>query len=304
MTFTQPGPSHLNYKYTLAPEDLSSPKIIVKAAMNWMKGKFRRAASWLMLLYEDGRIAKIPASVCGNNTYAHYQAIRLKQVQEKINNIAQIKLDEKKVYTNTALITLTQGYNPLSEKSINDTWTSTKSALKKFKRYLRKVGMIEYAMCLEAFETGACHGHITVIFDEKKETFKHIRKDGKETYRFCDIDMIYKIKSAWAKALGRKMQDAQTDILACVDGQSLGYITKELKKANSCEKALKTLEKWEGKEPRTKEEKKEIADSKKKVLAFYQADRHNMRLLYVSKGLGMKEPEKKPESDTALVTNL
>jgi hypothetical protein len=176
--------------------------------------------------------------------------------------------------------------------------------MKKFKRYLRKYGMIEYAMCLEAFETGACHGHITVIFGEKREAFQYIGKDGKETYRFCDIDMVCKIKLAWAKALGRKMQDAQIDILACVNEKSLGYITKELKKANSCEKALKKLEKWEGKEPKTKEEKKEIADSKKKVLAFYQAEKHNMRLLYVSKGLGTGEPEKDQEPEDALVTNL
>lgn len=268
-----------NLEYTPAPGNLSSPNLIVKAAMDWMRCKFRRAASWLTLLYEDGQIAKIPASVRGNNTYAYYQEIRLKQIQKKINEIAKIELNDKKIHTNTALITMTQGYNPLSAKSVDDTWISTKTAMKKFKRYLRKYGMIEYAMCLEAFETGACHGHITVIFSEKKEAFRHIGKEGKETYRFTDLDIIYKVKSAWAKALGRKMQDAQTDILACVDEKSLSYITKELKKANSCEKALKELNKWEKKKPTTKEEKKKVADSKKKVLAFYQAERHNMRLL-------------------------
>jgi hypothetical protein len=90
------------------------------------------------------------------------------------------------------LITFTQGYNPENTESINSTWKSTQNALKKFKRFLRKTGMTEYVMCLEAFESGACHGHITVIFEEKKEAYRHIGKDKKITYRITDIDLIYK----------------------------------------------------------------------------------------------------------------
>jgi hypothetical protein len=309
MTSVSEGLPLHTYNYTTVPEGLSSPGFpgqnILQQAMAWLIRKFRGVYQWIVGVREDGSIFKVPATVRGNQTYAYYQAVRLEKIQKKIDNITHIEFNQKKIYTNTALITFTQGYNPENAESINGTWEKTKNALIKFKRYLRKYGMTEYVMCLEAFESGACHGHITVIFNEKKEAFKYVGKDKKITYRFSDIDLIYRIKLAWAKALGRKMQEAQIDILACVDRKSVHYVTKELKKVNACEKALKKLEKWKGRKPKTKEEKKEIADSKKKVLAFYQADKNNMRLLYVSKGLGAgKEPDEGEMPENALVKNV
>jgi hypothetical protein len=280
-------------------------KKLLGQAMDYLIRKFRGVYHWITGIREDGSIFKIPATARGNQTYAYYQGFRLEKIQKRLDDITKIKIDGKKIYTNNAMITFTQGYNVTSEKSINDTWPSTQYALIKFKKYLRKIGMKEYVMCLESFESGACHGHITVIFKEEKEAFRYVGKDGKITYRLSDIDLIYRIKSAWAKALNRKMQESQIDILACVDEKAIHYVTKELKKVNACEKALKKLQGWKNRESKTKEEKKEISNCKKKVLAFYQADKYNMRLLYVSKGLGAgAEPEEGEMPDSALVTNV
>jgi hypothetical protein len=106
-------------------------------------------------------------------------------------------------------------------------------------------------------------------------------------YRLNDTGLLYKIKKAWADALGRSLDRAFVDVIGCGDSDLANYITKEMKKASSCEKAIKLLKQETG----TAEQEKRDA-ARKKVLAFYFADKLKMRLLHVSKGIGAKaEPE-------------
>jgi hypothetical protein len=268
----------------------SSPKTgnLIRQAADTVKQKLRGAHHWIFGIREDKSVFKIPASVRGNQTYAYYQTARVLQIQESVKNKTKIADSA----TNTLFITLTQKYNPQSLNEIDRTWVNAKPAIKKFKERLRNLGMIDYAMTLEAHEAGGCHAHMIAIFDKQLKT--HATK-GKE-YRVNDIELVYKIKKAWANALGYNMDSAFVDVLACGNSGLVGYITKELKKTASCEKALRNAEAGNDR-----------PDDRKKILAFYFADRHRLRLLYVSKGIGAgvePEPEEDEPPQADLITNV
>jgi hypothetical protein len=260
-------------------------KNLIKISVDWLRWKFRNAYHWIYGVREDKSVFKIPSSVRGNDTYAHYQSARITQVQNSLKD--KIKIENST--TNALFITLTQKYDIQSTESIAQTWTKTRPALRKFKDRLRKMGMTDYAMTLEAHENGGCHAHMIAIF--RKEIKMHATRGDK--YRVNDVEIIYKIKKAWADALNYDMESAFVDVMACGNAGLVSYITKELKKTASCEKAIKNVEVNKG-----------TADDKKKILAFYFADKNKMRLLYVSKGIcATEEPEEK-EIPTDLITNV
>jgi hypothetical protein len=251
-----------------------------------MRQKFRNAHHWIVGCREDGEIFKIPATVRGNQTYAYYQTARILQIQETLKNKTKIADST----TNTLFITLTQRYNTNSTDEIDRTWINTKPALLKFKVRLRKLGMTDYAMTLEAHENGGCHAHMIAIFNNQIKM--HATKGDK--YRVNDIELVYRIKRAWADALGYNMDSAFVDVLACGNASLVGYITKELKKTSSCEKAMRNVEAGNDR-----------PDDRKKLLAFYLADKHRMRLLYVSKGISAEpEPEEDETPEADLITNV
>jgi hypothetical protein len=254
--------------------------------MIWLKQKFRNAHHWIVGCREDGSVFKIPATARGNQTYAYYQTARILQIQDSLKNKTKITDSA----TNALFITLTQRYNTNLTDEIDRTWTNTRLALKKFKTKLRKMGMKDYAMTLEAHENGGCHAHMIAIFDRQIKA--HATRGDK--YRVNDIELIYKIKKAWADALGYNMDSAFVDVLACGNASLASYITKELKKTASCEKALRNAEAGNDR-----------PDDRKKILAFYLADKHKMRLLYVSKGISTdEEPEEGESPDSDLITNV
>jgi hypothetical protein len=259
---------------------------LIKQATDWMKWKFRNAHHWIFGVNEDKSVFKVPATVRGNQTYAYYQTARILQIQESVKNKTKIADSA----TNALFITLTQRYNNFNVELIDRTWINTKQGIKKFKSRLRKLGMIDYVMTIEAHEKGGCHAHMIAIFD--KQIKMHATKGDK--YRVNDIELVYKIKRAWADALGYDMDSAFVDILACGNGGLVNYITKELKKTASCEKAMRNVDANNDK-----------PNDRKKILAFYFADRHRLRLLYVSKGISAgAEPEEGEPKDSEFITNV
>jgi hypothetical protein len=277
---------------------------LVADAITSMTDKLRRAHWWITGIREDGSVYKVPATVRGNDTYAYYQSARIRQIHDYLTDNIRIKShNETASATNALFITLTQQYNIQNAEDIEKTWTNAKVALKKFKTKMRRMGMSEYVMTLEAHKNGGCHAHMVALFGDRaigvhkcpvkrrKQKYRH----GKEcVYRLNDIGLLAKIKKAWASALGYSPDSAFVDIIGCGDSELANYITKELKKASSCEKALKLLAKND-----EKKEQREAAQ--KKVLAFYFADKFKMRLLHVSRGIGADaEPEEGelPEADS------
>jgi hypothetical protein len=241
MSFAQPGVQQIvNYDNTTGLEGLSSPgasfpgQNLLGQAVDYLIRKFRGVYHWITGIREDGSIFKVPATARGNQTYAYYQQARIKQIQEYLKKEIEIVNNT----TNALFITLTQKYEKKEIEKISRTWYDTKLALRKFKTKLRKLGMKNYVMTLEAHEAGGCHAHMIAIFDEKIRI--HATKENK--YRINDIELLYKIKKAWANALGYNMESAFVDVVACGNHNLVGYITKELKKASSCEKAIKNIE--------------------------------------------------------------
>jgi hypothetical protein len=284
---TPPRPYTLNIEYNAELVGLSSPddRNLIRNSVNYLKRKFRNAHHWVFLCRVDRSISKIPATMRGNTTYAYYQNARIMQIQEALKS--KIRIENST--SNALFITLTQKYDTTSTEAIDKTWINMRQALKKFKMKLRKMGMKNYAMTLEAHENGGCHAHMIAIFD--KEMKMHATKGDK--YRVNDIEIIYKIKKAWADALGYGMDSAFVDVLACGNSGLVGYITKELKKTASCEKAMRNVE-----------VNKDSPSDRKKILAFYFADRNKMRLLYVSKGIGVQAEPEEGETPTDLITNV
>jgi hypothetical protein len=259
---------------------------LIAQATNCLRRKFRGAHHWIVGCREDGSVFKVPATARGNQTYAYYQTARILQVQECLKNKTKIADSA----TNALFITLTQRYNTNSTDEIDRTWLNTRPALLKFKVRLRKLGMTDYTMTLEAHENGGCHAHMIAIFDRQIK----IHATRKKEYRVNDIELVYKIKRAWADALGYNMDSAFVDVLACGNSGLVSYITKELKKTASCEKAMRNAEAGNDR-----------PDDRKKILAFYLADKHRMRLLYVSKGISADaEPEEGEPPDSDLITNV
>jgi hypothetical protein len=280
-------PINLSLDNTTDISEMSStrPTNLKKISTDWLKWKFRNTFHWIFGLREDKSVFKIPASVRGNNTYAHYQNVRIMQIRDSLENKIVIENNT----TNALFITLTQKYDTDSIESITQTWTRTRPALRKFKDRLRKMGMINYIMTLEAHESGGCHAHMIAIFKKKMKI--HATKENK--YRLNDIEVIYKIKKAWADALDYDMDSAFVDIIACGNTGLVGYITKELKKTASCEKAMRNVE-----------INKDTPSDIKKILAFYFAGKNRMRLLYVSKGISATAEPEEGETPTDLITNV
>jgi hypothetical protein len=280
-------PYNLNSDNTTNILELSSPRStnLTQISVNWLKWKFRNAYYWVFGFREDKSMFKIPATVRGNETYAYYQNARIMQIQTKLKS--EIKIENST--TNALFLTLTQRYDTNSAEMIDKTWTNTRPALRKFKIKLRKMGMINYAMTLEAHENGGCHAHMIAIFD--KTIKMHATRGDK--YRVNNIELIYKVKKAWADALDYDMDSAFVDILACGNTGLAGYIVKELKKTASCEKAI-----------RNTEVNKDTPSDRKKILAFYFAGKNKMRLLYVSKGICATEEPDEEEVPTDLITNV
>jgi hypothetical protein len=279
--------NNLSLDNTIDIEDVSSKKEtnLLKISTNFLKWKFRNAFHWIFGLREDKSVFKIPASVRGNDTYAYYQNARIMQIQDSLKSKIVIENNT----TNALFITLTQKYDTQSIESIAQTWVKTRPALRKFKDRLRKMGMINYTMTLEAHENGGCHAHMIAIF--KKAIKMHATKEKK--YRLNDIGIMYKIKKAWADALDYDMDSAFVDVLACGNSNLVGYITKELKKTASCEKAIKNVE-----------VNKDTPNDRKKILAFYFAMKNKMRLIYVSKGLCATAEPEEGATPTDLITNV
>jgi hypothetical protein len=119
----------------------------------------------------------------------------------------------------------------------------------------------------------------------------HATKGDK--YRLNNIETIYKIKKAWADALGYDMDNAFVDVLACGNNGLVSYITKELKKTASCEKAIRNVE-----------VNRDSPNDRKKILAFYFADKRKMRLLYVSKGICVQAEPEEGATPADLITNV
>jgi hypothetical protein len=287
---THPRPQHVNNDNNISLPGLSSPgtgscSLIAKAA-DGLTAKLRGVYSWLIGVREDGSVFKIPATARGNETYAYYQNARIQQIQESLKNKIRIEGNT----TNALFITLTQKYNKNSIEEINKSWYNTKKALNKFKRKMRTLGMTDYVMTLEAHEAGGCHAHMATVFNRPLKTF--IAREEKR--RLVDIELLYKIKKAWSNALGYEMDEAFSDIVACSNNNLIGYIVKELKKTSSCEKAIKNIKAG-----------RDTPADRKKVMAFYLADKHKMRLLYVSKGISADaEPEEGEPPDSDLITNV
>jgi hypothetical protein len=292
MSFTPPGVQQIvNNDITTAKEGLSSSgtrflgKNLLQQAIDYLIRKFRGVYHWITGIREDGSIFKVPATARGNQTYAFYQQARIKQIQEYLKK--EIRIADNT--TNALFITLTQKYEKEEIEKIGKTWYNTKLALRKFKTKLRKLGMKNYVMTIEAHEAGGCHAHMIAIFNDRIKI--HATKENR--YRMNDIELLYKIKKAWASSLGYDMDSAFVDIVACGNHNLIGYITKELKKASSCEKAIKNIEK-----------ENDTPSDRKKVLAFYFADKYKMRLLYVSKGICAAEPEENVIPETDLINNV
>jgi hypothetical protein len=266
---------------------LASPKTtnLVKISADWLRWRFRSAVYWIFGVREDKSMYKVPATVRGNDTYAYYQSARIIQIQEDLKN--KIKIENNT--TNALFITLTQKYDTGSIEAIEETWIKTRPALRKFKVKLRKMGMRDYAMTLEAHENGGCHVHMIAIFSESVKI--HATKGDK--YRVNNIELLYKIKKAWADALGYDMDSAFVDVLACGNDGLCGYITKELKKNASCEKAMRNVD-----------ANKDSPSDRKKILAFYFAGKHRIRLLYVSKGISATAEPEEGETPTEFITNV
>jgi hypothetical protein len=308
-----PRPHNLNIDSNTELFGLSSTKTknsqkLLAEALSGMKNKLRKAHWWLTGIREDGTMYKVPSTIRGNETYAYYQSVRIHQIQQYLSDNIQIKRENENVSaTNALFITLTQKYNPEDEESVKRTWTNMREASKRFKTKMRKMGMKEYVMTLEAHANGGCHAHMIAMFGNrgigihkcpvKKMKMKY--RNGKEyVYRLNDTELLYKIKKAWADALRYSLDSAFLDIIGCGDDDLAGYVTKELKKASSCERAIKLLEKNEG----TKEQKKA---ARKKVLAFHFAGVLKMRLLNVSRGMGADaEPEEDELPETEFIMNV
>jgi hypothetical protein len=283
---------------------------LLAKAVTAMIGKLSRAHWWLTGVRTDGSVYKIPATVRGNNTYAYYQSTRIRQIQTYLTDNLRIKYhNTNAIATNALFITLTQRYDTRDESSIEKTWTNAKAALKKFKMRMRRMGMTEYAMTLEAHANGGCHAHMIAMFGDRgfgihkclvrKRKWKH--RHGKEyVYRLNDTGLLGKIKKAWADALRYSPDGAFVDVIGCGDSDLVDYITKELKKASSCETAIKLLQQNDG-----TIEKERIEAAQKKVLAFYLADKLKMRLLHVSKGIEAgAEPEEGELPEADLIKNV
>jgi hypothetical protein len=259
---------------------------LIKSTVERLKRKFRNAHHWIYQCRTDGSMAKVPATVRGNQTYAYYQNKRIKQIQDSIKD----KIRIENCTTNALFITLTQQYDCRNIEEIEKTWTKARPALKRYKEKLRKMGIIDYVDTLEAHENGGCHIHMIAIFGESMKI--HATKGDK--YRVNNIEILYKIKKAWADALGYDMDSAFVDVLACGNTGLVGYITKELKKTASCEQAI-----------RNAEANKDTPSDRKKMLAFYLADKYKMRLLHVSKGISAEpEPEEGETPEADLITNV
>jgi hypothetical protein len=181
--------------------ELSSEKTkIIKLAMTWLKQKFRNAHYWIVGCREDGAIFKIPATARGNETYAYYQSVRIRQIQQYLKDNIQIKYhNETAKVTNALFITLTQRYNPYDARSVAKTWDNLREASKRFKAKMRRLGMTEYVMTLEAHVSGGCHAHMLALMGDRgigihkcpvkkrKQKYRH----GKEyIYRLNDIGLL------------------------------------------------------------------------------------------------------------------
>jgi hypothetical protein len=290
-------------------QDKKSSGLLAKAVTT-MTNKLRRAHWWITGVKEDGSVYKVPATVRGNNTYAYYQSARIRQIQTYLTNNLRIKYhNTNAIATNALFITLTQRYDTRDEASIEKTWTNAKAALKKFKVRIRRMGMTDYAMTLEAHANGGCHAHMIAMFGDRGigihkclvKKWKRKYRHGKEyVYRLNDTGLLGKIKKAWADALHYNLDSAFVDVIGCGDTDLVDYITKELKKASSCETAIKLLKQNDG-----TIEKEKIEAARKKVLAFYLAGKLKMRLLHVSKGIEAgTEPEEGEPPEADLITNV
>ncbi|MDR1250663.1 MAG: hypothetical protein LBK62_00695, partial [Treponema sp.] len=221
-----------------------------------MTNKLRRAYWWVTGIRENGQMYKVPSTVRGNDTYAYYQSARIQQIQQFLTDNLKIKYqDEKVTATNALFITLTQQYNPHEEEDIIRTWLNMRAALKKFKSRMRRLNMTDFALTLEAHASGGCHAHMIAIFGDRgigihkrtvKKKKRKYRHGSESVYRLNDTGLLYKIKKAWADALCYSLDRAFVDVIGCGDSDLANYITKELKKASSCEKALKLLKQETG----------------------------------------------------------
>ncbi|MHB9293678.1 hypothetical protein Holit_02807 [Hollandina sp. SP2] len=110
----------------------------------------------------------------------------------------------------------------------------------------------------------------------------------KDKYRVRDCNLRRELKVWWAACLGCPLEEAHSDIQAVHSAGLAGYIIKELKKIGSCEEALKRYDRGEATE-----------GDEQKILVFYMALVERMRLLRVSRGLGVR----KEETDLILYSN-
>jgi hypothetical protein len=249
----------------------TKPSILLNLAVEEMTDVLRRSSMWHIGLFEDGEIRKTPATIRGNKTYAYYQRQRLNEIQGEINKKTKI---DGTVKTNAAFITCTDQYEISSADSIHQSWLAVRNALPEFCKSVRRLGVTDYIVGVEAFRGGGCHAHIMLIFNRQHKMYETVDEDGRIIYRLEDIALRNRLKTLWANALKRDIDQAHCDIQAVWSQALAGYITKELKKAGSCEEPMKRLRSGEA-----------SPHDEQTVLAFYLARRHKMRLLRVSKGL-------------------
>lgn len=257
--------------------------IILGKAAEAVKRKLKNSPLWIISKTEDGSIYKCPASIWGNKTYAYYQSKGLMEIQQKINEL--YSSDGKRV-TNSLFITLTTRYNPWEEADSINSWRIMKTALSKFTKGIKKFGVREYIVGIESYRAGGCHAHVQVMLD--RLVGMELIKDK---YRIRDGTLRKGIKELWAHCLGCPLKEAHSDIQAVHSKELAGYITKELKKASSCEEALKRYDQGKATEK-----------DEQKILVFYLAGLEKMRLLRVSRGLGSgKEEGSIHKDDTDLI---
>lgn len=261
-------------QYNIRNKKSSPSTPILANAADFLMKKLRKAHSFCFVMDDAGEIRQVPSSIRGNASYAYFQSFRLNDLQKQLANRL---ISDGKTYTNTLFITNTLRYDPRDPADIDRVWTEGYEAIERYVRKLRKLGVVDYCLALEAFEGSGFHIHLVVILDRTVSMLKHIstkKKRRKLTYRLTNLELLLSFKQAWADAVRKPLKEAQSDVQCCYSKGFAGYLVKELKKASSVESALKRYRQG-----------KETSADVKKIIAFYMADKLRIRLLRVSRGL-------------------
>lgn len=241
------------------PVDQTKSKTLsfLEKPLNHLYNRLKNTQYITSYLYSSGKIRHVPATMRGNKVYAWYQARRMEQIQTAIDADKLIKNDS----TNVFFITLTNKYDSKNWESIKESWLFVPKEYTKFMRKLKKSMSIKHHIgVFEAHEGGGCHAHIVLVLPEMVKCWV-----DKEGVLRSPEDLNALIKKLWGQ---------NVDVRGARNSGIAGYLTKELGKTNHVEDAIKRAKKGE-----------ETPSDRKKIWAYYWADKLNIRLLRVSHSL-------------------